>query len=222
LAAALAAVPDPRRPYGWRPECPPIALVTLLQVAVAAMLCGARGVTAVAQWVRERAEAEPALLTDLGLPAGRRPCAASFHRLFKALDAAAFEQAVGGWLAATGLQPGDALAMDGKALRGSSSAQLPGTYLVAVYAHHSQAVIAQLRTAGKGQELAAAATVLGQVPLAGHLVTGDGLFTQRELCTLIVESGGHYVLPVEENQPTLRADLAEVFSPVGAGRLHLI
>lgn len=30
LAAALANVPDPRRPYGWRPEYPPIPLVALL------------------------------------------------------------------------------------------------------------------------------------------------------------------------------------------------
>src|SRR5205814_980982 len=98
----------------WRPEYPPIPLVALLQVAVAAMLCGAPGVTAVAQWVKERGTDDPTLLTALGLPPGRHPCAATFHRLFKALDAAAFEQAVGRWLAATGLSPGEGLAVDGK------------------------------------------------------------------------------------------------------------
>jgi hypothetical protein len=95
LAEALAAVPDPRRPYGWRPEYPPIPLVALLQVAVAALLCGSIGQNAIAQWVRERAEEDPNLLTALGLPAGRVPCVATFHRVFKALDVAAFEQALG-------------------------------------------------------------------------------------------------------------------------------
>ena len=31
LAAALAGVPDPRRPYGWRLEYAPVPLVGLLQ-----------------------------------------------------------------------------------------------------------------------------------------------------------------------------------------------
>ena len=34
LAAALA-VPDPRHPYGWWPERPPLPLVGLLQFTVA-------------------------------------------------------------------------------------------------------------------------------------------------------------------------------------------
>ena len=42
LAAALAQVPDPRRPYGWRTDTPPVPLVALLQLMVVATLCGAR------------------------------------------------------------------------------------------------------------------------------------------------------------------------------------
>ena len=29
LAEALPEVPDPRKPYGWRPDCQPIPLVAL-------------------------------------------------------------------------------------------------------------------------------------------------------------------------------------------------
>jgi hypothetical protein len=73
LAAALASVPDPRRPYGWRPEYPPLPLVGLLQLTIAALVCGARSLYAIAQWGQERLEDDPALLLDLGLPPGRRP-----------------------------------------------------------------------------------------------------------------------------------------------------
>src|SRR5687767_10121639 len=86
LAEALAAVPDPRRPYGWNPERAPLPLVGLLQFAVAAILCGARSLYAMAQWGRERVEDDPTLLTELGLPAGRSPSVATLHRVFKALD----------------------------------------------------------------------------------------------------------------------------------------
>jgi hypothetical protein len=223
LAEALAGVPDPRRPYGWRPDYAPVPLVALLQATVAAVLCGARSLSAVAQWVRERAEAEPDLLEALGFPPGRRTCVATLHRVYKALDVAAFETAVGGWLVQTGVAPDDPVALDGKTLRGvhghvEHGEYVPGLHLVAAYAHRAQAVLAQLRTAGRGQELAAAKQVLAQVPLAGRVVTGDAPLAQREVCQQIVEAGGDYVLPVEEDQPALRQSLARAFSPLAADR----
>src|SRR4051794_22622239 len=105
LAAALAGVPDPRRPYGWRPDYAPVPLVALLQATVVAVLSGARSLYAVAQWIRERAADQPEVLEALGFPPGRSTCVATLHRVYKALDVAAFETAVGAWLAQTGVAP---------------------------------------------------------------------------------------------------------------------
>jgi hypothetical protein len=216
LAEALMAVPDPRRPFGWRSDYPPIPLVVLLQVAIAAMLCGSTSLNAIAQWVRERVEDDPDLLTTLGLSPGRRPCVATFHRIFKALNVSAFERVVGQWLAATGVAPTDAVAVDGKTVRGVERPGVPGAHLVSVYAHAAQTVIAQVRTAGKGHELTATRTLLTQTDLAGRVVTGDALLTDRTLCQQVVAAGGDYLLPVEHDQPTLRADLETAFSPLAA------
>ncbi len=142
---------------------------------------------------------------------------ATLHRVFKALDVAAFEAALGGRLERTGVKKRDAVAVDGKVLRGSDHAAVPGTYLVAAYAHAAGAVLAQVRTAGKGHELAAAKQVLKAIPLAGRLVTGDALLTQRDLCEQVVADGGDYLLPVDANQPALLADAEAAFPPVGPG-----
>lgn len=136
--------------------------------------------------------------------------------MFKALDVAAFEQAVGQWLAQTGVEPTDPVAVDGKTLRGVQGAGLPGEHLVAAYAHQAGAVLAQVRTADKGHELAGAQQVLAQAPLAGRLLTADALLTQRQVSEQVVAGGGDYLLPVKDNQPALLADLQEVFSPLGA------
>ncbi len=214
LAEALAAVPDPRHPYGWWAERPPVPLVGLLQFSVAAVLCGSRSLDAMAQWGRERVEDDPELVTDLGLPPGRSPSVATLHRLFKALDVAAFERAVGEWLARTGVAPDDALALDGKTLRGIHGEEVPGVHLVGAHAHRAGAILTQVRSDGKGHELAAAERVLDEVPLHGRLVTGEALLTQREVSRRIVERGGDYLLPVEQNQPTLRDGIAAAFSPL--------
>ena len=88
-------------------------------------------------------------------------------------------------------------------------------HLVSAYAADSGAVLTQMATVGKGQELAAAKVLLWQIPLEGKIVVADALLTQREVCQQIVAGGGDYLLPVKENQPTLQRDLADAFSPSG-------
>jgi hypothetical protein len=212
LAEALAQLPDPRRSH-LRVH----GLVPLLQMAVAALLCGARSLYAIAQWGQERREDDPDLLVDLGLQPGRTPSVATLHRVFRRLDVVTFERVLGEWLARTGITPDEPLAVDGKTLRGIHGEAIPGAHLVAVYALRAGAVLAQLRAREKGAELPATKEVLAQVDLAGHVVMGDALQTQREVCEQICEAGGEYLLPVKENQPTLLADLVAAFSPAGPG-----
>lgn len=208
LAEALAAIPDARRQHRRVYE-----LVPLLLLAVAAMLCGARSLYAITQWGRERLEDNPGLLESLGLAPGRSPCVATLHRVFKGLDVAAFEAAVGSWLVRIGVEADDPLSTDGKTLRGIHGEEIPGVHLVSAYASRAGVVLAQIAAPGKGQELAAAKEVLGQVKLAGRVVIGDALLTQREVCEQIVAGGGDYFLPVKDNQPTLHRDLEAAFSP---------
>jgi len=165
-------------------------LVGLLQLAVAAMRCGARSLDAVAQWGRARGADDPMALVPLGLPPGRSPCVATLHRVVTALDVAAFEQALGTWRGAAVVAPTEAMALDGKTLRGMHGDAVPGVHLVAAFAHQTGAVLGQAASPGKGQELAAVKTVLGVAPLAGRPVTGDALLTQRDSCGQIVAGGG--------------------------------
>lgn len=236
LAEALAGVPDPRRPYGWRPGHEPIPLVALLQQTVVALVCGARRQSAVAQWGRERLDDDPELLVALGLPPGRSPCVATLHRVYRQLDVAAFEAALGAWLnrcVAATPEPGaptrptrlrEAVAIDGKVRRGSQPKRevepdsVPGTYLVAAYAHASGLVLGQERAAGKGHELAAAKVLLKHVPIAGRVVTADALLTQRDISEQIVTDRGDYLFPVDSNQPALLADADAALSPLDGSR----
>ena len=137
---------------------------------------------------------------------------------FKALDVSAFERVLGDWLAASGVAPDDALALDGKTLRGLHGDAVPGVHLVAAFAHRSGAVLAQAPSPGKGRELAVVQAVLGVAPLTGRLVTGDALLTQRAVCARIVAGGGDYLLPVDANQPALLAACEAAFSPMRTQR----
>lgn|SRR5271166_4321835 len=185
LRAALQTLPDVRRGQG---RVHP--LDGMLALAVCALVCGCRSLYAISQWGRE---CGPEIRVALGLRAERGPSVPTLHRAFRHLDHAAFERVLGQWFATQGLEPDEALAIDGKTLRGIHGEEIPGVHLVAAYAHQTRVVLAEAETGGKGHELAGVQAVLAALPgrlLSGRVITGDALLAQRALCQQIVGKGG--------------------------------
>jgi hypothetical protein len=208
LLAFLAEVPDPRDRPGRRHP-----LVAMLAHACCALLCGCRGSAAIAQWGRDQ---PIELMHRLGYRR-RPPAYGTFRGLSTRLDAAAFEAAVARWVA--GLLPaqgGDglrAVAIDGKAARGSGTAEAPAVYLLAALDQQTGCALAQARVPAQTNEHKAALALLKAMVLQGRVITGDAAFCQRDLCRQVVDDGGHYLIKVDENQPTLAADIATAFGP---------
>ncbi len=136
LLEALRRVPDRRHRRGRR-----YSQASMLTFAVCAMLCGARSLYAIAQWGRDQAadDLRAALLIDRA----STPSVATLFRLFRDLDVRAFEDALAGWVTAQGIPAGEAIALDGKSIRGLHGERLPGIHLVAAYAQHSGQVLGQ-------------------------------------------------------------------------------
>ena len=119
LREALDAVPDHRSSQGRRHS-----LGAILSLSVCAMLCGARSLYAIAQWGRDHGVATGQLL---GFQPGKTPCVATLHRVFKDLDADAFEAVLREWLTSSGVDPGEVLSLDGKTLRGIHGEEIAGS-----------------------------------------------------------------------------------------------
>ncbi len=182
LLEVMGRLPDPRSGHGRRHP-----LGAVLGLAVCAMLCGARSLYAISQWGRDQGRE---VSEALGFTRSRTPCVSTLHQVFSRLDREAFELLLGQWLQERGLGAGDALAIDGKRLRGIHGEQLPGVHLVAAYAHRSGIVVGQQAVAHKRNELEAVHRLLERLDLQGQVVTGDAQFTQREVCRSIVAKGG--------------------------------
>ena len=187
LIEVLGRVPDPRSAHGRRHP-----LGAILGLAVCAMLCGARSLYAISQWGRDQGEE---VSEALGFTRQRTPCVSTLHQVFSRLDREAFERELGRWLQERGLSEGEAVAIDGKALRGIHGDQLPGVHLVVAYAHQAGIVVGQQAVGEKKNELDAVAGLLGQLDLEGRVVTGDAQFAQREVCQRVVAQGGTTSLP---------------------------
>lgn len=135
MLAAFATVPDPRLPRGRRHPLPAV-----LALATAAMLCGARSLYAIAQWGRLQ---PPEVVRALGFTRERTPAISTLHEVFSQLDTEAFESALRTWARDYFGDRQEAIAIDGKALRGIHGEALPGVDLVAAYATEAGLVLAQ-------------------------------------------------------------------------------
>jgi hypothetical protein len=204
----LASVPDHRRPAGKR-----YPLASLLLIAVAAFLSGRRDQLGIVRWGK-RLSCET--LASIGISRGRIPAPSVWCELFQDLDVTSLERILGGWV--QGGQSAGHVAIDGKRLRGSATALSPGAHLVAAFSASLEGVIGQLRMEPETNEITAALQLLKTLPLKDVIVTGDAMFTQREICRVIKDGGGDYFFTVKDNQSALKADIALAFgltSPLG-------
>src|SRR5579859_5203318 len=134
-----------------------------------------------AEWVKLRGET---LRDGLGLSRATMPHAVAYRRVLgEALNIEEFEQALGVFFERCAAES-EPLAIDGKSWRGTiAPGQTRGMYLLAVYAPETGVVLNQVNSERKENEISATPKLLGGVDLTGKVVTGDALFTPRDLST---------------------------------------
>jgi len=212
LLTFLSQVPDPRGRQGRRHP-----LEAMLASVVCAMLQGARGYCAIAEWVHLQ---EVELWHALGFTR-TPPKEGAFRKLLMALSPEHFERVLADWalycLGVSTEESLEAVAMDGKTLCGTLQPHERAVHLLALLDQRTGCVLSQTRVDAKTNEHKAARELLKTRVLEGRVITGDAMFCQREVCQEIRDRGGHYFFTVKDNQPTLKdaiaAEFKAAFSP---------
>jgi len=181
-------------------------------------VAGMKGYTAIAGWAKD---VPPTVLADLYMRAGaspaRPPSRATIWRVVTDADAEVFDATVGRWLmsrqaAAEGEGAGGGdqaglvpVRLDGKTIRGAKDAEGNQRHLLAALSGPAKqpVVAAQAEVGAKTNEVPMATQVLGQIDLAGKIVTADALHTVKATAEFICDHGGEFVLPVKENRQAL-------------------
>lgn len=198
---------DPRKAHGKR-----YALTALLAIIFLAKLCGKDKPMEIADWAKNNAEK---LAEMLKLRQNWMPHHNTIRRVFQnILDESEFDRMAQEHSQQVRSNEGQVWAMDGKALRGTRIAGQEGSdYALSLYNVSEQQVVAQETVDRKENEIVAAPRVLARVSVAGKIITGDALHTQRAISAQIVDQGGDYLWPVKENQPRLYEDIQRLFAP---------
>ena len=183
-------------------------LLSVVVIALLAVLAGAGGPTAIAQWAVLKQEF---LLQVLDLPNGI-PSKDVFRRVLMALKPAAFQACFANWLqslraeatAATGVEQ-PILAVDGKTARRSHDRTngLGALHSVSVWASEFGLSLGQVACAEKSNEITAIPELLRLVDIKGAIITIDAMGTQKAIAAQIIEGKADYVLALKRNQETL-------------------
>lgn len=218
LLEFLQQIPDPRGRQGRRHS-----LEAMLASIVCALLCGERGYSGISDWVHSQPRE---VWYWLGFTR-RPPKLGAFRDLLMVLPANLLEDVIRQWvtrllgndnLSTEDEAPLQAVAMDGKTLRGSLAKHQRAIHLLSLLDQRTGYTLSQSSVDGKTNEHKAALELLKTMVLKGRVVTGDAMFCQRDLCQQIIDQGGHYFFEVKDNQPNLKesieADFQSAFSPL--------
>jgi len=194
---------DPRSPINQKHP-----LVSVVVIALMAVLAGANGPTTIAQWAEFK---KSFLIGVLDLPNGV-PRKDVFRRVLSLLNPGAFQACFTSWLtalrdaaaAATDIER-PILAVDGKTARRSHDRKngLGALHAVSIWASEFGLSLGQVACAEKSNEITAIPELLTLVDIQGAIITIDAMGTQKAIAAQIVERKADYVLALKGNQETL-------------------
>src|SRR6266478_940634 len=172
-------------------------LVSVVVIAMMAVLGGAGGPTAIAKWAALKEE----FLLVLLRPEAFQAC---FVNWLQSLRAQATE--------ATGVEQ-PVFAVDGKTARRSHDRKkgLGALHSVTVWASDFGLSLGQVACEEKSNEITAIPELLRLVDIKGTIITIDAMGTQKAIAAQIVEGEADYVLALKGNQGTLHQ--AELTGP---------
>jgi predicted transposase YbfD/YdcC len=135
------------------------------------------------------------------------------RRLLQALDAQLLTTAITVWLAgrAETSASRQAIAVDGKTLRGSRTGDSTARHVLAACDQNAGIVLASTDVDGKTNEITRFGPLLDQIgDLRDTVITADAMHCQREHVDYLAERGAHWILTVKGNQPHLHKQLSRL------------
>jgi predicted transposase YbfD/YdcC len=190
-------------------------LMDIVVISVLAVICYADGWSDIHDFGKAR---EAWLRRFLELPNGI-PCDDTFRRVFAALDPGQFQACFVSWVQSlVGATDGKLVAVDGKTVRHSFAGEegKGPLHLVSAWVGENQAVLGQLATDSKSNEITAIPQLLELLDLRGATVTIDAMGCQKAIAEKIIDAGADYILALKDNHPTLHQEVVQFFEAAQA------
>lgn len=208
--ACFSEVEDPRMDRCKRHE-----LMDIIGLCLVGVICGCDSWVEIEEYGVEK---EEFLRAHFGFENGI-PSHDTLGRVMSLLNPVQFHEGLVNWTRLlVGKLKGEVIAIDGKAIRGSSDASKGKGLItmVSAWAKKNGLTLAHHKVDTKSNEIEAIPELLNVLDITDCIVTIDAMGTQKGIATRIRQQGGHYVLALKKNHPTLYEEVESTFSHLGA------
>ncbi len=226
LYETLQGLTDRRRAQGKR-----YSLAFILCLLIVAKLAGQQTLSGATEWIRHRGKQ---FAQRFGLERETMPCQMTYCNVLARVESQQLDELLSAffvrWEAQSrcGEEPSRLqspqvqadhahLAIDGKTLRATTGEAQP-VHQLSCYEVATGIVLWHCEVGAKENEISALKPLLTPQMVKGRIFTLDAMHTQRWLCAQIHRLGGDYVLVAKDNQPTLRADIADLLEDLTPDR----
>ncbi len=196
---------DPRDARGKKYK-----LIDILIMTIYGLLCGLKDFTNIADFMKIKEDYFTELLNlENGTPS--HDCLSD---LFATIDPKKFMEIFIDWTKEIIEKKANKnISIDGKAVKSATDKINNGNipYIVSAFIGDIGLSIGQVKVDDKSNEITAIPNLLDLLDIKDSTITIDAIGTQEEIVNKIVEKGGHYVLPVKDNQRELRKQIKSQF-----------
>lgn len=196
---------DPRDERGKKYK-----LIDILIMTIYGLLCGLKDFTNIADFMKLKEDYFTKLLNlENGTPS--HDCLSD---LYASIDPKQFMKIFIEWTKdILEKKTGKKISIDGKAIKSATDKINNGNipYIVSVFIGEIGLSIGEVKVDDKSNEITAIPELLDLLDIEGATITIDAIGTQEDIVNKIVNKGGHYVLPVKDNQRILKKEIKSQF-----------
>lgn len=196
---------DPRDERGKKYK-----LIDILIMTIYGLLCGLKDFTNIADFMKLKEDYFTKLLNlENGTPS--HDCLSD---LYASIDPKQFMKIFIEWTKdILEKKTGKKISIDGKAIKSATDKINNGNipYIVSAFIGEIGLSIGEVKVDNKSNEITAIPELLDLLDIEGATITIDAIGTQADIVNKIVNKGGHYVLPVKDNQRILKKEIKSQF-----------
>lgn len=196
---------DPRDERGKKYK-----LIDILIMTIYGLLCGLKDFTNIADFMKLKEDYFTKLLNlENGTPS--HDCLSD---LYASIDPKQFMKIFIEWIKdILEKKTGKKISIDGKAIKSATDKINNGNipYIVSAFIGEIGLSMGEVKVDDKSNEITAIPELLDLLDIEGATITIDAIGTQVDIVNKIVNKGGHYVLPVKDNQRILKKEIKSQF-----------
>ena len=179
-------------------------------MTIVASLCGIKSWEQISAFGKEREQE----LSELFEFTNGVPSHDTLERVFSLINPIDFHACFMAWSKSLNKLPKSLISIDGKVAKSSydSFKNTEPLYLVNAWASENKLVLAQIKTKGKGHEIAGVKEILTMMDIQGSIISADALSCQKDIAEQITLKNADYILAVKDNQECLKTSIISSFA----------